>query len=140
MSNRTKKRLLPQDIPVYEFIERYYSLNGFSPSLRDIKRALGHQTLNQGRYSLNRLERMGWISREPHTSRAIVPIKQPRTYYIERENAQTNHPDLSIDGWLYIADDHADSCPDCNRVTASTDKQPNGLTDYDCKPDCNRNR
>lgn len=93
-------------IAIYNVIERHFSLCGQSPSVSQIMTETGLRTRNSVAYQLDRLEKAGWITREPHQLHAIVPVKYPRVHYRQRDPA---------DGWVYAAPDYTNRCPDCDR-------------------------
>jgi len=74
-------KLTAEDIAVYEAIEELYSLNGYSPTIRDLRKRLGYKSTDTAQHHITRLHRAGWISREPKLARAIVPVKYPRVHY-----------------------------------------------------------
>lgn len=70
---------------VYEVIERVHSLEGAGPSYREIMAETGLKSKAAVGYHIERLEAVGWITREPHIDRGIVPVKYPRVFYRLRE-------------------------------------------------------
>ena len=74
-------RVTAEDLAVYNVIEELYSLQGYSPSTREIMARTGLKSKDSVNHHVVRLHRAGWISREPRLARAIVPIKQPRVHY-----------------------------------------------------------
>jgi SOS-response transcriptional repressor LexA len=112
-------------IAVYEAIERVYSLEGHSPGITQIMALTGFRSKSSISYHLGRLEQAEWIVREPPKKNAIIPIHYPRVHYVRS-------PD--VDGWVYAAPDHADTCPDCDRSRhahghCQPDDHPDALTD-----------
>jgi SOS-response transcriptional repressor LexA len=78
---RQPKPLSSSSFAVYNAIEEYYSLNGQSPSHKEISEMTGLKSKSTISHHLNRLQAFGYISRVPHAVRAIVPIHYPRVYY-----------------------------------------------------------
>lgn len=118
-------------IAVYDVIEKFYSLEGQSPSFMKIMEETGFKSKATIGHHLNRLEQAGWIIREHNLDHAIVPVKYPRVYY--RRAVLTS-------GWVYAEPADAYTCPDCDRLTATTDQYPNGLTSADTRPKRNMDR
>jgi len=79
------KPLQSGSIAVYNAIEECYSLEGHSPGIRVIMKMTGFKSTSTIEYHLGRLEQAGWIIREPKKHYAIVPIHEPRIYYIRRD-------------------------------------------------------
>jgi repressor LexA len=59
------------------YIDRYRREHGYSPSMREIGRALGHPSLSTVAYGLAQLEEAGRIRRDYGVSRSIVVVVPP---------------------------------------------------------------
>lgn len=68
-------------LALYAVIEEVYSLEGSAPSYAEMMALTGIKSKSAVQYHLLRLEKKGWISRQPHVDRGIVPIHYPRVYY-----------------------------------------------------------
>ena len=56
---------------LYRYIREYHSLNGYSPTFREIQNGLGWASLTNVRHHLKQLETVGLIERDYATSRGI---------------------------------------------------------------------
>ena len=88
--------LLPHQIhpttrAVYEAIEEFYSLNGHSPGIRGICQMTGLKSKATVCHHIDHLIDLGWLRKEPGQY-TLVPIRQPRVYYVRR-NAEIDNPD-----------------------------------------------
>ncbi len=66
------RKLKPQEQRVLDHIARSIRENGYAPSVRDIKDALGFKSTSTVHMYLNRLEEFGLIRKEDGKSRAIT--------------------------------------------------------------------
>lgn len=71
-------------LKVYETIEREYSLEGASPSVRQIMAATGLKSTSAVGFHLQRLWEMGWITRKHGVARSIIPVHYPRIHYVRK--------------------------------------------------------
>jgi len=78
-------KLTAEDLAVYEAIEELYSLQGYSPSTRELMAKTGLKSKDTINHHVVRLHRAGWISRQPKLARAIVPVRYPRVHYVRKE-------------------------------------------------------
>jgi len=68
--------LSPRDKAVLLAIRAYVSLNGYSPSLREIGEAVGIRSTSAMAWRLEKLERLGKIKRTAGTARSIVVLEE----------------------------------------------------------------
>jgi repressor LexA len=68
------KSLTPEQARVLEYITGYHSENGRPPTIREIAGSLGYRSLNGVRQHLRLIERKGYLSLIPNTSRGIELI------------------------------------------------------------------
>lgn len=109
-------------IAVYDALEEFYSLHGHSPGIPWICERIGFVKSTVAHH-LDRLEQAGWIIREHKKAHAIVPMRYPRVYYVDRtvglyavEPYDQHAIDPDSDGGEYIlSDTHAERCPICLR-------------------------
>lgn len=66
------RKLKPQEQRVFDYIAMSIRENGYAPSVRDIKGALGFKSTSTVHMYLNRLEDFGLIRKEDGKSRAIT--------------------------------------------------------------------
>ena len=66
------RKLKPQEQRVLDYIVSSINANGYAPSVRDIKNALGFKSTSTVHMYLNRLEEFGLIRKEDGKSRAIT--------------------------------------------------------------------
>ncbi len=85
MIKRPPIRMSTSDCAVYDFIEEYYCLKGYSPSIREVMERTGLKSTDTVNHHIKRLEWVGWITRMAHKVRTIVPTREPRVYYRLRE-------------------------------------------------------
>jgi len=78
------KKLTSRQRQVYEFIKDSIKEKGYPPSVREIGRALGLKSSSTVHGHLQRLERKGYIRRDPARSRAIEII-DPGSDLIKKE-------------------------------------------------------
>jgi repressor LexA len=66
---------------IKDFIEEYFSRHGYAPSYREIMKKVGIPSLSVVRYNLERLQREGFLERDPHIARGIHPtsVQQKRS-------------------------------------------------------------
>ena len=74
-------KLTAEDLAVYETIEEFYSLNGYSPGIRDIRKRLGYSSTDTVSHHITRLHRAGWLSKQHNVHRSLIPVHYPRVYY-----------------------------------------------------------
>jgi len=73
---KPRSRVLdPRDKAVLLAIRAYVSLNGFSPSVREICEAVGISSTSAMAWRLDKLERLGKIRRTYGTARSIVVLE-----------------------------------------------------------------
>ena len=65
------KELTPRERSVYEYIKNSLTDNGYAPSVRDIRDALGFKSTSTVHMYLTRLDEKGFINRDGGKSRAI---------------------------------------------------------------------
>ena len=65
------EKLKPKEQKVYDYIVGSVKKNGFAPSVRDIMRDLGYKSTSTVHMYLNRLDTLGYITKEDGKSRAI---------------------------------------------------------------------
>ena len=58
-------------IEMFQFINSFYAENGYMPSIREIRQALGVSSTSVVKYALNQMVEWGWISRTPDVARSI---------------------------------------------------------------------
>ena len=66
------RKLKPQEQRVFDYVVESIKENGYAPSVRDIKEALGFKSTSTVHMYLNRLEEFGLIHKEDGKSRAIT--------------------------------------------------------------------
>ena len=66
------RKLKPQEQRVLDFVVQSINENGYAPSVRDVKSALGFKSTSTVHMYLNRLEEYGLIRKEDGKSRAIT--------------------------------------------------------------------
>ena len=66
------RKLKPQEQRVFDYVVESIKENGYAPSVRDIKGALGFKSTSTVHMYLNRLEEFGLIRKEDGKSRAIT--------------------------------------------------------------------
>ena len=71
----TRDRLSHCQRQVFEFIRSHIAGKGYPPTLREIGSALGVSSTNGVADHLRRLEKKGYIAREPNASRAIRLVR-----------------------------------------------------------------
>ncbi len=67
---------------ILNYIRSYIKENGFSPSIREITKAVGLKSISTTQFHLQYMEYMGLIARKNGSARSIVVLKnsQPETY------------------------------------------------------------
>lgn len=68
------EKLKPKEQKIYDYIVKSVSENGYAPSVRDICRDLGYKSTSTVHMYLNRLDLLGYISKEDGKSRAVKLI------------------------------------------------------------------
>ena len=58
------EKLKPKEQKVYDYIVQTLKKKGFAPSVRDIMNDLGYKSTSTVHMYLNRLDRLGYISKE----------------------------------------------------------------------------
>jgi DNA-binding MarR family transcriptional regulator len=76
----TMKPTTFQQQHVLEFVQRFFSANGFPPTLREIADAVSLSHVNAVRGHLAALEKKGYISRIPDKARSIRVIAMPSAF------------------------------------------------------------
>lgn len=84
-ANRTASKLRPASPDtlnvtqrsVWRFIAEHVAARGYSPSVREIRRACGLSSLSVADYAIARLEATGVLRRTPGTARTIVLLLHP---------------------------------------------------------------
>lgn len=71
MSNNNQNRLTDKEQSVYDYITDIIKRDGYSPSVRDIKEALSIKSTSTVHSYLERLEKKGYIQKEPGKSRTL---------------------------------------------------------------------
>ena len=66
------RKLKPQEQRVFDYVVGSINTNGYAPSVRDIKTALGFKSTSTVHMYLARLEEYGLIRKEDGKSRAIT--------------------------------------------------------------------
>ena len=66
------RKLKPQEQRVFDYVAASINENGYAPSVRDVKNALGFKSTSTVHMYLNRLEEFGLIRKEDGKSRAIT--------------------------------------------------------------------
>lgn len=66
--------LTPGQLNTLAAIEQHWANWGFSPSIRDVSKAIGASSPNAVADHLNALETKGYITRQPGVSRSIVVV------------------------------------------------------------------
>ncbi len=69
--NRQREEVEKQERRILECIRDFIWERGYPPTVRDIARELGISSTSVVDYHLRRLERAGWIERDPRSSRGI---------------------------------------------------------------------
>jgi SOS-response transcriptional repressor LexA len=72
MSADSREALSPRQRVVLEFIGRFAASNGYPPTVREIREAIGVKSTNGVCDHLAALERKGYIRRDPLKSRGLV--------------------------------------------------------------------
>lgn len=70
---------------VYEAIEQQYSLTGRSPGIRALRKLCGLKSTATIGHHIKRLEALGWVQRTPRAHYGVVPVRQPRVYYVRKD-------------------------------------------------------
>lgn len=65
------EKLKPKEQKIYDYIAKSLRENGYAPSVRDICRDLGYKSTSTVHMYLNRLDLLGYISKEDGKSRAV---------------------------------------------------------------------
>ncbi|MBE6547385.1 MAG: transcriptional repressor LexA [Ruminococcaceae bacterium] len=65
------EKLKPKEQKIYDYIVRSMQKNGYAPSVRDICRDLGYKSTSTVHMYLNRLDLLGYITKEDGKSRAV---------------------------------------------------------------------
>lgn len=74
MGKSLNKELSIKELEILRFIRRAVDVDGFPPSIRELGDAFGINSTNGVRYYLSRLEKKGYIRRNPRISRGIVLV------------------------------------------------------------------
>ncbi|MDF2699255.1 MAG: transcriptional repressor LexA [Haloplasmataceae bacterium] len=67
---------------ILDFISEFLSERGYPPTVREIGKAVGLSSSASVHSQLNKLEKKGFIKKEPTSSRAISIVKEDQTEYI----------------------------------------------------------
>jgi len=70
--SRKRKRLNEKSITLFLAIEKYWEINGYSPSIRDLIEIAGFSSTSFVKYHLDKLEESGFIIQHPKIPRSIV--------------------------------------------------------------------
>lgn len=73
--SRLPNELTPRQQEVFRFIVRFIESHNYSPTVRDISHAFGF-CLNAAQTYIVILTRKGWITRVPHRTRTIRPLRR----------------------------------------------------------------
>ncbi len=65
------EKLKPKEQKIYDYIAKSMRENGYAPSVRDICRDLGYKSTSTVHMYLNRLDLLGYISKDDGKSRAL---------------------------------------------------------------------
>ncbi len=65
------EKLKPKEQKIYDYIAKSVRENGYAPSVRDICRDLGYKSTSTVHMYLNRLDLLGYISKDDGKSRAL---------------------------------------------------------------------
>lgn len=65
--------LTPRQAEMKKYIEEYFADHGYAPSYREIMKRVGIPSLSVVRYNLERLQRGGFLERDPRVARGIRP-------------------------------------------------------------------
>jgi repressor LexA len=65
-----------QHTEILIFIQAYQHEHGFSPTVEEIKEHVGFSSKSMTTYYLNRLEKEGYLHRQPRIARSIVLVHQ----------------------------------------------------------------
>ncbi|OGH16033.1 MAG: repressor LexA [Candidatus Levybacteria bacterium RIFCSPHIGHO2_02_FULL_40_18] len=71
------KDLTKKDQNTLRFIIQYQTSNGYSPSMREIKDAIGTKSTRGATLHLDKLNNLGYIKRNPNSRRAIKILLNP---------------------------------------------------------------
>ena len=66
------EKLKPKEQKIYDYIVKSVHENGYAPSVRDICRDLGYKSTSTVHMYLNRLDLLGYITKEDGKSRAVT--------------------------------------------------------------------
>ncbi len=66
------QKLKPKEQKVFDYIKKFKTENGYAPSVRDVCRDLNYKSTSTVHMYLNRLELLGYITKEDGKSRAIT--------------------------------------------------------------------
>lgn len=67
-----KNKDLEKSIKMYDVIEKYFNIHGYAPSVRNIGAMLGISSTSTVHRRLNKLEELGWISKDKNITRSIT--------------------------------------------------------------------
>ncbi|HHY46470.1 MAG TPA: transcriptional repressor LexA [Firmicutes bacterium] len=76
MPRRASQKVSSRQVRILEFIEQRIAENGYPPSIREIAEACGLKSASTVHGHLSRLERKGYLRRDPAKSRAIELLRQ----------------------------------------------------------------
>ncbi len=77
------EKLKPKEQKIYDYIVKSVKENGYAPSVRDICRDLGYKSTSTVHMYLNRLDLLGYITKEDGKSRAVkLTAEEPNVHAV----------------------------------------------------------
>lgn len=72
----TENELTYREKSVFAYLVKFHTERGYSPSVRDISKATGFKSTSLVVFYLDKLEKAGWIERDPDIARAIRIVER----------------------------------------------------------------
>ena len=66
-----------KELDLLRFIERYRAEHGYPPTLHEMAKASGWASVTSVVVHLNKLQELGYITRQPHRARSVRVLKIP---------------------------------------------------------------
>lgn len=73
-TNNTEIKLSDRQINIYNFIVEYIKNNNYSPSIREISKAIGLSSTSSAKYQIDKLIKLGYLLQKNNKSRTLIPI------------------------------------------------------------------